>query len=69
MKITSSAKKISNKVKSIVNVESEKAMIAFTAKATKVGDLYGRGYGYDLVSDDAGAIDGIVYFEEPVFSF
>lgn len=69
MKITSSAKKISNKVKSIVNVESEKAMIAFTAKATKVGDLYGRGYGYDLISDDAGAIDGIVYFEEPVFSF
>ena len=43
--------------------------VHYEARATKQGQPYGRSVGYDLLSDDASASNGIVTLSTPVSSF
>ena len=62
-------RKISNVFKATVTVQSDESVHACEARATKTGQPYGKGIGYDLMSDDASATNGIVAFSNPVSSF
>lgn len=62
--------KISSHLKANVNVNSDFEFIAFEVRATKTGEPYMRGCGYDLISDDTAEsyyIDNsIAYTYEPL---
>ena len=62
-------RKISSLFKATVNVQSDEEFCACEARATKTGQPYGKGIGYDLLSDDISASGGIVTFGNPVSSF
>ncbi|MBO5935663.1 MAG: hypothetical protein J6Q94_09285 [Clostridia bacterium] len=62
-------RKISTLFKATVTVQSDEAVYACEARATKTGQPYGKGIGYDLLSDDISVSDGIVTFGNPVSSF
>lgn len=61
--------RISTKFKATVTVQSDEPVYAYEARATRQGQPYGRGVGYDLLSDDASASNGIVTLSTPVSSF
>lgn len=62
-------KKISNVFKATVTVQSDESVYAYEARAAKTGQPYGRSIGYDLLSDDASASNGIVTLSTPVSTF
>lgn len=61
--------RISNRFKANVSVESDVPVTAYEARATRKNDSYGKGIGYDLLSDDISASNGIVTLSTPVSSF
>ncbi|MBR3868069.1 MAG: hypothetical protein IKM66_02020 [Clostridia bacterium] len=61
--------RISTHFKATVTVHSDESVYAYEARATKQGQPYGRSVGYDLLSDDASASNGIVTLSTPVSSF
>lgn len=61
--------RISYSFKATVTVKSDEPVYAYEARATKQGQPYGRSVGYDLLSDDASASNGIVTLSTPVSSF
>lgn len=60
--------RISNHFKANVSVSSDEPVTAYEARATKTGQPYGKGIGYDLLSDDANASNGIVNLSSPANS-
>lgn len=61
--------RISPSFKATVNVQSDKPIMAYEARATKSGEAFGRGVGFDLLSDDASASNGVVTLSSSVTSF
>lgn len=61
--------KISSHFKASVSVVSDTAIDAYEARATLFGAPYGRGVGYDLISDDAAAADGAAPLSPAAASF
>lgn len=61
--------RISSHFKATVNVGSDEKIYAYEARATKTGQPYGKGTGYDLLSDDITADSAIVTLQEPLNSF
>ena len=61
--------RISNHIKGTITVLSDEPFYAIEARATKKGSDFGRGTGYDLLSDDASAVNGIVTFPSAVTSY
>lgn len=60
---------ISKKFKATVSVSSDVSVTAYEVRATKTGELYGRGRGLDLLSDDTSAVNGVVDISPPVRTF
>lgn len=67
--ITVDRNRISPYCKATVNVQSDEPIIAYEARATKSGESFGRGVGYDLLSDDATASNGVVTLSSSAKSF
>ena len=67
--ITIDRNRISNHFKANVSVNSDVPVTAYEARATLSGERYGRGIGYDLLSDDIAVSDGVVNLSTPVNSF
>lgn len=67
--VTIDRNRISRHLKAVVTVSSDIQITAYEARATKIGTPYGKGIGYDLLSDDSSAFDGVVSAETPVTSF
>lgn len=61
--------RISNHFKATVSVVSDMPVTAYEARATKIGQPYGRGLGYDLLSDDVTLSNGVVTLASAVSSF
>ena len=61
--------RISRHLKATVTVNSDVQITAYEARATKTGDPYGKGIGYNLLSDDFSLTNGVVIPEKPVKSF
>ena len=61
--------RISNHFKANVSVNSDVPVTAYEARATKINEAYGKGIGYNLLSDDATALNGVVNLEMPVKTF
>lgn len=65
--------RISEHFKATVSVTSDVNITAFEVRATKVGEPYASGEGYDLLSDDSSDFytvkDGVAYASEPLNSF
>lgn len=61
--------RISNHFKATVSVNSDVPVTAYEARATRTGQPYGKGIGYDLLSDDITASNGTVTLGTPVNSF
>ena len=61
--------RISYVFKATVSVQSDEPVYAYEAKATKAGQPYGRGIGYDLLSDDVASSKGVVTLGSPENSF
>ncbi len=61
--------RISNHFKATVSVNSDVPVTAYEARATKNGQPYGKGIGYDLLSDDVTASNGVVNLDSAVRSF
>ena len=59
--VTVDNKRISRHIKSTVTVTSDEPFLAIEARATKKGSDFGRGTGYDLLSDDASAENEVNY--------
>ncbi len=57
--------RISNHFKSAVRITSDEEVYAYEARATRQGEPYGRGIGYDLLSDDTDASNGVVTLSTP----
>ncbi len=60
---------ISKKFKATVSVSSDVLVTAYEVRATKTGELYGRGRGLDLLSDDTSVVNGVVNVPSPVRTF
>ncbi len=58
--------RISNHFKSTVRITSDEEVYAYEARATRLGEPYGRGIGYDLLSDDTDASNGVVTLASPL---
>lgn len=58
--------RISNHFKANVSVSSDEPITAYEARATKTGQPYGKGIGYDLLSDDVTSSNGVVNLNSPV---
>lgn len=67
--ITIDRNRISNHFKANVSVNSDVPVTAYEARATKNGEPYGKGIGYDLLGDDISASNGVVNLSSPVSSF
>lgn len=67
--ITVDRNRISPHYKATVNVSSDEPIRAYEARATKSGEAFGRGVGFDLLSDDASALNGVVTLSSAVTSF
>ena len=67
--ITVDRNRISPYCKATVNVSSDEPIRAYEARATKKGEAFGRGVGYDLLSDDASASNGVVTLSSSAKSF
>ena len=61
--------RISRHLKANVTVNSDVQITAYEARATKVGNSYGKGIGYDLLSDDISSVNGVVSMQNPAKSF
>lgn len=60
---------ISAHLKCTVSVNSDTPVKAYEARATKTGEAWGRGIGYDLLEDDTASVNGVVTPEKTVGSF
>ena len=67
--ITIDRNRISNHFKANVSVNSDVPVTAYEARATLIGERYGKGIGYDLLSDDIASSNGVVNLSSPVSSF
>lgn len=61
--------RISPHYKATVNVQSDEPIMAYEARATKSGEAFGRGVGFDLLSDDTSASNGVVTLPSAATSF
>lgn len=61
--------RISNYLKATVSVNSDVPVTAYEARGTKNGESYGRGIGYNLLSDDVSTSNGVVNLSSPANSF
>lgn len=61
--------RISRHFKGTVTVISDVPIAAYEARATKKGAPWGRGIGYDILSDDALSVNGVVTPPQAVSSF
>lgn len=61
--------RISKNFKAVVSVNSDVPIIAYEARATRSGEAYGRGRGYDLLADDKTSANGVVTISAPVSAF
>lgn len=67
--ITTDRNKVSPHLKATVTVVSDSVFYAVEARATKQGEPFGRGIGFDLLVDDAAASNGVVTFSQGVNTF
>lgn len=67
--ITADRNKVSPYLKAAVTVVSDSLFYAVEARATKQGEPFGRGIGFDLLSDDDTATNGVVTFSQGVNTF
>ena len=67
--VTIDRNRIRGYLKGIVTVISDVPFVASEARATKNGEAWGRGIGYDLVSDDVSSVNGVVTLSSAVYSF
>ena len=58
--------RISNHFKASVRVISDEAVHSYEARATRQGEPFGRGIGYDLLSDDTESSNGVVTLTSPL---
>ncbi len=58
--------RISNHFKASVRVISDEAVYAYEARATRQDEPFGRGIGYDLLSDDTESSNGVVTLTSPL---
>lgn len=58
--------RISNHFKASVRVISDEAVHSYEARATRQGEPFGRGIGYDLLSDDTTSSNGVVTLTSPL---
>lgn len=57
--------RISNHFKATVRVMSDESVYAYEARATRQGEPFGRGVGYDLLTDDTSSANGVVTLTSP----
>ena len=57
--------RISGHLKATVNIVSDEPVYSYEARATRQNESFGRGIGYDLLSDDASSVSGVVTLSTP----
>lgn len=67
--VSTDRNKVSPYLKATVTVTSDSVFYAIEARATKTGDAFGRGLGFDLLSDDAAASNGVLTLSQGVNTF
>lgn len=67
--VTADRNRISENYKATVTVVADTPFAAIEARATENGSAYGRGIGYDMLSDDNSSDSGVITFADAVTEY